>query len=137
MGLDQYLTGRKQFMTWGDDARMEDGVPVETVELRLGYWRKHPNLHGFIVNTFAGGVDECQEIPLDVDSLMKIAWHCRMKDLPDTDGFFFGESEMSDEEMEEDCKIIKVAIDWLEAAPKGEPGNPANEWRDVYYRASW
>jgi hypothetical protein len=22
----------------------------------LGYWRKHPNLHGYIINTFAEGV---------------------------------------------------------------------------------
>ena len=40
--------------------------------LSLGYWRKHPDLHGFIVKTFANGKDECQRIDLTGEDLIKI-----------------------------------------------------------------
>lgn len=67
MGLDMYLTGSKfLFTNWEhpEKNRKEDGIEIESVRLRLAYWRKHPNLHGYIVQTFADGKDECQEIEL-------------------------------------------------------------------------
>ena len=57
MGLDMYLEGRKSRY---DKQETEDGFPLQTKVLELGYWRKHPNLHGYIVQEFADGVDECQ-----------------------------------------------------------------------------
>ena len=62
MGLDMYLEGRRFLRTnWENpEANLKRGkyrVKEETLE--LAYWRKHPNLHGFIVQTFADGVDEC------------------------------------------------------------------------------
>lgn len=59
MGLDMYLSGRK-YLRYGND-QIEDGFRVEEKIVRLGYWRKHPNLHGYIVKTFADDVDECQQ----------------------------------------------------------------------------
>ena len=70
MGLDMYLTGEKYLLTDHenpDNNRTEDGFPLKGKLLRLGYWRKHPNLHGFIVNTFADGEDTCHQISLDAD----------------------------------------------------------------------
>ena len=52
MGLDMYLVSKKIFGgRWSvNDHRMEDGLPVEKIELALGYWRKHRALHNFIVH---------------------------------------------------------------------------------------
>ena len=132
MGLDMYLVGRKYVGgSFNQDIDKEDGFPVDSVKLELGYWRKHRKLHGYIVNTFAEGKDECQKIDLGVDELRKIATALRTNDLPDTEGFFFGNEEIDDEEKErseEYAKQIEEAIKWLD---KGD-------WkRSVYYRASW
>ena len=76
MGLDMYLTGRKSYgyMASKNEVLKEDGFPVREKVLEIGYWRKHPNLHGYIVENFAGGVDECQEIfltPGDIADIIK------------------------------------------------------------------
>src|SRR4051812_6140992 len=100
MGLDMYLRGEKFFWTdWETPSnnRIEDGFRVTSLQIELGYWRKHPNLHGYIVNTFAGGVDECQNITLDAEALNKIILACKVAGLPHTTGFFFGESPTLDD----------------------------------------
>jgi hypothetical protein len=38
----------------------------------LAYWRKHRDLHGYIIRNFADGVDECQPIPLSKDNIENI-----------------------------------------------------------------
>lgn len=53
MGLDMFMRGEKFFWTdWKNDEnnRKEGGLKIRTLEVDLAYWRKHPNLHGFIVN---------------------------------------------------------------------------------------
>jgi len=136
MGLDMYLVGRKYVGgSFNQDIDKEDGFPVDSVKLELGYWRKHRKLHGYIVNTFAEGKDECQKIDLGVDELRKIATALRTNDLPNTEGFFFGNEEIDEEEKErseEYAKQIEEAIKWLD---KGE--SPYFWKRSVYYRASW
>ena len=69
MGLDMYLTGEKFVMGLKLE---EDGFRLGSKTLELGYWRKHPNLHGYIVQTFAGGKDECQNIYLGVAHIRTI-----------------------------------------------------------------
>lgn len=133
MGLDMYLHGRKTLASMGAAKRTEDGFEVNAVELEVGYWRKHPNLHGYIVQTFADGVDECQRIPLDKDALAKILAAVKADELPYTTGFFFGESRPEDKPATID--IIEKAIAWLDATPKDQPGSW--EYREVFYRASW
>jgi hypothetical protein len=97
----------------------------------LGYWRKHPNLHGYIVQTFAGGKDECQNIDLGVpDHIRTIIAAVKAQQLPHTTGFFFGGSDPSPERMEEDIAIFERAVAWLQT---DEPGI----FRSVTYRASW
>jgi len=60
----------------------------------LGYWRKHADLHGYIINTFADGVDECQKIELSEDDLDKIIKAIKNDELEkDHSGFFFGNSK--------------------------------------------
>ena len=55
MGLDMNLFGDKYSFEKNETV---DGFPVSSTMLDMGYWRKHANLHGFIVDTFAGGEDE-------------------------------------------------------------------------------
>jgi hypothetical protein len=141
MGLDMYLRGEKYFWTnWDEPSknRREDDIEVNTLTVRLGYWRKHPNLHGYIVNTFAGGVDDCQRISLSPEQLRQIIKAVKERSLPSTQGFFFGRSasveadgeELVAQEIAEDIAILEKAIAWVETEEKGVS-------RDVYYEASW
>ena|SRR5579871_5798764 len=127
MGLDMYLNGDNFFPY--DHERRNSNPPVVLEQVRLGYWRKHPNLHGYIVNTFAGGIDKCQQIDLTKADLQQIIEAIRNKELPPTSGFFFGESEDSDEQIADDIAVFKQAIKWLE--------EKTTAWRSVNYRASW
>jgi hypothetical protein len=116
MGLDMYLRGEKYF--WSNRRnpevnRKEDGFKVETITVQLGYWRKHPNLHGFIVSSFADGRDECQPIELDHEDLAKIINAVKQKRLPPTTGFFFGASDNDQRQINEDVTTLERARTWL------------------------
>lgn len=138
MGLDMYLRGEKFYWSiWNnpDQEKKEDDYSVETVWLRLGYWRKHPNLHGYIVNTFAEGKDECQDIWLDVEHIEQIIQAIKDQNLPHTEGFFFGSSERSDPDelqamIDHDVAIFEKALAWLKDKQE-------NMSKSVYYKASW
>lgn len=108
MGLDMYL--------------MDEATNTE-----IGYWRKHPNLHGYIVNTFANGVDECQKIPLSEDDIKNIIQAVKTKSLPHTTGFFFGSSDGSEDKYTIDT--FNKALDVMNSTPKSK--------RSIYYQASW
>ena len=134
MGLDMYLHGSKFHTSHVADETTEqsylDGKKVKTSIVDLGYWRKHANLHGYIVKTFANGIDECQEIPLNEEQLEQIAKAIEERKLPHTEGFFFGKSEWHEEEVppSEDAKIFRDAKKFLRK----------RDWtRSVYYQASW
>ena len=130
MGLDMYLFGRKSPLGYKGGLREEDGFRIDAIHLKMGYWRKHPNLHGYIVKNFADGEDLCQEIPLSEDNIAKIIQAIRAKELPETRGFFFGESEDTEGQRLLDIQTLQTALDWVNTAPE-------HEWRDVYYQASW
>lgn len=123
MGLDMYLNGLRYIRT---SARSDDRKKGELFD--LGYWRKHPNLHGYIVQTFADGKDECQEIALSADDIRRIIAAIEADELPKTTGFFFGESDGS--EKEGDLSIFREALAWLGTEEE-------DAWRSVYYQASW
>lgn len=142
MGLDMYLYGDKSRFRHSahPDKEMpsEDGFRVHSTTLSIGYWRKHPNLHGYIVQNFADGKDECQRIPLTADDLRKIRDAVFDDKLPDTSGFFFGQSarpgdDWYDNQLQHDNKVLTDAINWLEAE---QPEDEIN-YRQVYYEASW
>jgi len=108
MGLDMML--------YGDDG--SDAVEI-------AYWRKHPDLHGYIVSEFAGGVDECQRIDLSASNLDQILQAVKDKNLPHTEGFFFGTSSSED-----DPHTVELLLDaktWMHKHPNGK----------VFYQASW
>lgn len=94
MGLDMYLNRRPKAMTMeeynneSDRIWKEEGIDAWRDKFRnvhrVAYWRKVNWLHGYIVNTFAGGVDECQEIPLskaDMENILeKVKEACDLLD---------------------------------------------------------
>lgn len=131
MGLDMYLEGEKYILTdWknAQDVLREDGYQITSQTLRLGYWRKHPNLHGYIVNTFAEGIDNCQPIDLSDADIETIIDAVARDALPHTEGFFFGVTDGS--EKEETIRIFTAALAWLRAQDAGA-------FRSVRYKASW
>lgn len=126
MGLDMYLEGHK--FVCGNGQKDKSGYPIKNIELQLGYWRKHPNLHGYIVNTFADGKDECQAIELGEEEINQIIEAITEDALPPTSGFFFGASDGS--EKKSDLAIFNAALEWLNEEEAGY-------WKHIEYRASW
>lgn len=147
MGLDMYLEGRKYHtQNWKHPEKdvTEDGFRLKEKILELGYWRKEPNLHGYIVKTFADGKDECQDIELCVEDLQKIREAVRNRQLIETHGFFFGASADPNSDDPEERKwaeefesntieIFDKAIAWVNA--RNEEDKTIMRW--VVYRASW
>jgi hypothetical protein len=129
MGLDMYLTGEK-FVLYKTLDLQEHGFPLRSKSFELGYWRKHPDLHGYIVRTFAKGKDDCQEIDLTPNRIRTIIKAVKARKLPHTEGFFFGASDHSSEQMAHDISIFEHALAWLDT---DEPGIV----RTLTYRASW
>ena len=129
MGLDMYLTG-EAFYEHGHPNRSVEPFPIEKTHYSLGYWRKHPNLHGYLVERFANGVDECQRIGLVAKDMKQIIQAVKDRQLPDTTGCFFGESDDTPAEIADDIKIFEDALAWLETKER-------DVWRSVSYRASW
>lgn len=125
MGLDMYLTGKRYFHN-----RQRQRGERKSEQYDLGYWRKHSNLHGFIVDTFADGVDECQEIDMSADRIRLVIQAIQDRALPETTGFFFGTSSATAEQFAHDVRIFEGALKWLETEEH-------DVWRSVTYRASW
>jgi hypothetical protein len=144
MGLDMYLEGRKYLMqNWKHPEKnaTEDGFRLKEKILELGYWRKEPNLHGYIVQTFADGKDDCQDIELSVEDLEKIREAVRNRQLPDTSGFFFGTAadpnSESVEEREWALAFERETIEILDNAIAWANGKDETAMRWIVYRASW
>lgn len=102
----------------------------EAEDRELHYWRKHPNLHGWMESLYylKGGTAEsfnCVNVEIDLDDLAQLEKHITEGKLPSTNGFFFGESLGNSEEISEDLKFIKDA---REAISAGEY---------VYYTSWW
>jgi hypothetical protein len=145
MGLDMYLTGSVYLSDWQEEDRFHhNGFPVSNIEYRLGYWRKHPNLHGYIIQEFADGEDECQKIFLEADQLKQIKEAVEQNNLPNTEGFFFGKSADKDSEDEEEAEYAKQELDHtieilnraISFAEKNEH-EMQGRYKQLYYQASW
>lgn len=109
MGLDMYAyTAPSDLVGGSTDIDVESLRGVE----RLFYWRKHPNLHGWMEALYRikGGAAEVFNLVSvrltdeDLDVLEKAVVEDR---LPETTGFFFGESRS--EEKQEDLAFIAKA----------------------------
>jgi hypothetical protein len=107
MGLDQYAN-----LYRAEDAA---GVKVDieaAMAAPLYYWRKHPNLQGWMEQLYRakGGKGKqfnTNTVRLDKEDLDALEQAVAMGGLPETTGFFFGESEP--EHAEQDREFLKLA----------------------------
>lgn len=112
MGLDMYV-----YTVKAEDATQETDLEITQDNLHhdLWYWRKHPNLHGWmeILYYMKGGEREefnCTTVRLTVRDLLLLRTFIMNDDLPDTCGFFFGESENNARQRRSDLKFVKSAM---------------------------
>ena len=107
MGLDQYANARK-----GEPQTDEDGYTYYEDSMELAYWRKHPNLQGWMENLWLakGGEGEfnCVDVELDLEDLDMLESTLDEEELPETVGFFFGENS-NDHYAEQDREFIREA----------------------------
>jgi hypothetical protein len=111
MGLDMYAFTIKRRPSSEVDFKANN-------KTELFYWRKHPNLHGWMEQLYRakGGADHdfnlvnLQLTGLDIDLL---ELDIRASRLPRTSGFFFGESDGS--ERDNDLRFIAAAREALAA----------------------
>ena len=123
MGLDMYA--------FSTNAKPKTDVDFETKNFKpeeVHYWRKHPNLHGWMQNLYdkKGGTEsdfngDC--VVLTEFDLEILEEDIKNNNLPNTSGFFFGES--GDDEIENDLIFVAKA---REAIANG---------KTVYYTSWW
>ena len=96
MGLDMsaYVTAEKPLVT-------VDFKIFQSEELH--YWRKHPNLHGWMEALYRekrGSAESfnCVKLLLSAEDLDRLEADIRKQCLPCTDGPFFGKSDGSEQE---------------------------------------
>ena len=109
MGLDMYAVISRQTPPSAVDFKVEDGV-------ELHYWRKHPNLHGWMEWLYRakGGTKadfNCAMLQLTAEDLDRLERAIRDETLPQTSGFFFGASDGS--EKEDDLAFVAKAREAL------------------------
>ena len=124
MGLDMYALATK--------AKPETDVDFSTKNFEqeeIHYWRKHPNLHGWMQNLYdmKGGKSpdfngDC--VVLDSEDLDNLEEDIKDGNLPDTSGFFFGENS-DDYYKAQDLEFVYEAKSRLFLGQK------------VFYNSSW
>lgn len=95
MGLDMYV------YTSAENPEADVDFKVDGMS-ELHFWRKHPNLHGWMEALYRekGGADgsfNCVTLRLGREDLDRLEADIKAKRLPHTSGFFFGESDGSEE----------------------------------------
>jgi hypothetical protein len=136
MGLDMYAyvaakAGAQAEYDKGMAWDKEKGAIVDprvTEPREIAYWRKHPNLHGWMHRLWESrgnsGDFNGDELELTWDDLEQLEQDIRNKNLPSTTGFFFG-NERDDEYREHDLKFVR------EAKAEAFLGSK------VFYNSSW
>ena len=125
MGLDMYayVANREGQQSEYYETAQWDPVANEFVSttvskpIEIAYWRKHPNLHGWMEQLwerkgYPGGNEISSfngiELELTWDDLDKLERDIRQGRLPDTKGFFFG-NPSSDHYYEQDLEFVNNA----------------------------
>jgi hypothetical protein len=123
MGLDMYAYSTKAQPKTEIDFSTKNFEQTE-----LHYWRKHPNLHGWMQNLYdtKGGTSpdfngDC--VALDSEDLDNLEQDIKDGNLPDTSGFFFGQSHPDSD------------LDDLDFVSKAREA--INEGKTVYYTSWW
>jgi hypothetical protein len=134
MGLDMYAytatrAGQQnEFYETGEYVGNEFVNTKVTKPVRLAYWRKHPNLHGWMQQLWESqgnegdfNGDELELTAEDLDALELAVTH---EQLPATGGFFFG-NPCDKHYREQDLAFVKAARQELFLGLK------------VFYNSSW
>jgi len=132
MGLDMYAyvaarAGAQAEFSEGAHWDKEKGAmvnPNATQPREIAYWRKHPNLHGWMerlwerkgyprvdIKNYAPDEDpdfNNVELELTWEDLDQLEQDIHNKKLPDTSGFFFG-NNADDHYREQDLKFVRDA----------------------------
>jgi hypothetical protein len=138
MGLDQYGFTRQskptQLALTGTvvmEPASDTELTVEQQSTEIAYWRKHPNLQGFMAILWKernpSDTDDdfnCQELVLTTEDLDRIEFCVVNRCLPATQGFFFG-SDRDEEYRDTDIEFIDKARTAIA------------EGLEVYYYPSW
>ena len=107
MGLDQYGLARR-----GEPKTDDEGFTYYEDSMELAYWRKHPNLQGWMEDLYheKGGEEEfnCVDLELTLEDLEALEESLDEEALPETAGFFFG-TDSSDYYAEADREFIREA----------------------------
>lgn len=107
MGLDMYAVALP-----AQKVQSQTDFKIDEDAMEVHYWRKHPNLHGFMHELYEskGGTGEdfnMDSVKIEDKDLDALETAIKEKSLPDTTGFFFGESDGS--EIEDDLAFIAKA----------------------------
>ena len=108
MGLDMYAYKTRRRLAEAGDFGLDD-----TFE-EFHYWRKHPNLHGWMQKLYLekGGENEkfnMSAVQLTAADLDRLEAAVLSGKLPHTSGFFFGRSTGDKEERDDDLLFIRKA----------------------------
>lgn len=126
MGLDQYAYAAANggdAMAWADHEYGAGARPLSVKPRELAYWRKHPNLEGFMSQLWESrgkpGVDAEYEdrwgsgfngieLELKWEDLDALERAVTEGTLPETKGFFFG-NNADDQYRDQDLQFIRDA----------------------------
>ena len=123
MGLDQYAYARKgaperetrEFEYLDDQGIKQTQTEVQVIytdQIELAYWRKHPNLQGWMERLWRSkdgeGEFNCADVELTLDDLEQLEQDVLGWSLPATQGFFFG-SDSDERYREGDLQFISDA----------------------------
>jgi hypothetical protein len=131
MGLDMYAYVAKKNNEMRDyyesyDYETDSGPVVKPRE--IAYWRKHPNLHGWMHKLWNerghAGDFNGDELELTFEDLDRLEYVVKHKELPGTSGFFFG-TDADDYYRAQDLEFVKQARSELTQGMR------------VFYNSSW
>lgn len=111
MGLDMYAMITTEALAAPVDFKAKDAQ-------ELHYWRKHPNLHGWMRELYyaKGGRSESFNlvpVALSLENLDRLEAAIRDGSLPPTTGYFFGETDGT--ETDDDLAFITKAREAIAA----------------------
>lgn len=113
-----------------EPAMIVDGPNISNPVVEFAYWRKHPNLQGWMEKLYLSkssgvpGQFNCQPIEITLTDIEQLETVINRGELPPTSGFFFGDD--SDEYYKEkDLEFINKAKKYL------------NLGMQVYYDSWW
>lgn len=138
MGLDMYAyaaTPGQQEKYWNDYDFETESSSIEKPR-EIAYWRKHPNLHGWMERLWEskgrpgtddhhnGGMFNGVELELTWEDLDQLEEDISNDGLPSTSGFFFGDNS-DDYYREQDLEFVRRARAEIFTGLK------------VFYNSSW